>query len=52
MHRLRIVLDYRVRVCVDQHRDYLFFLASKPNIQMLIDAIRVSAHVTRFIINA
>jgi len=39
-----IVLDYHARNCS-------FFFASKPNIQMLIDAIRVSAHLTRLIVH-
>jgi hypothetical protein len=35
-----IIFDYRVRVCVDQHRDCLFFLASEPKNRMLVNAIK------------
>jgi len=44
------VFDYCVRVCINQSRDYRVFFASKPNRQMLIDAVRVSANVTRLIL--
>jgi hypothetical protein len=45
----RFVLDYRVRVCVNQSGDCRFFLASNPNRQILVDAVRVNAHAARLI---